>query len=52
MTQDFGIGIRVGRATRDIFAFWVDQFLPRYPFYPQNCWIWMKFGTHIVEVID
>ena len=52
LTRDFEIGSRVGRASREIRAFWLDHFFPRYPLYSDGCPIRMELGTNIVEVID
>ena len=52
LTRDFEIGSRVGRASREIRAFWLDHFFPRYPFYSDSCPIQMELSTNIVEVID
>ena len=49
---DIEIGSKVGQASRELCAFRVDHFYPRYPIYPEHCSIWMKLDTHIVEVID
>ena len=42
----------VGRPSTEICAFWFDHFSRRQPFHPEGSSIWMKFGRHMVEVID
>ena len=50
LTRDFVIGSRIGRAYREYCAFSFDHFFRRQPVYPKGCSIWLKFGTHIMEV--
>ena len=52
LTRNFVVGSRVGWASREYCAFSFDHFFRCQPFYPKGFSIWLKFGTHIMEVIN